>query len=146
MHKEQEQDVNIKKMAKYLREGAKMLDIACPVCNNPIFQFKTGEKACVVCERPVILEQEDTRTQEQSKEVIENEHVNVLEVNVKNEKINAAPTTNDLSLAVANLRNACIKKMEELTNKLTRTENENDIKNLMGIIYQLLEVLEKIRF
>jgi hypothetical protein len=34
--KMERQDASIKKMAKALREGARMLDIACPVCNNPI--------------------------------------------------------------------------------------------------------------
>ncbi|MFO8019352.1 MAG: Sjogren's syndrome/scleroderma autoantigen 1 family protein [Promethearchaeia archaeon] len=42
-------------MANLLRSGYKMLNIACPICNSPIFKNKEGKKFCPVCEREVIL-------------------------------------------------------------------------------------------
>ena len=44
-----------KKMANLLRTGYKMLNLSCPVCNNPIFKKKDGEMFCPICDRPVIL-------------------------------------------------------------------------------------------
>lgn len=35
-------------MAEYLLRGGKMLAKTCPVCGNPLFEYK-GETKCVVC-------------------------------------------------------------------------------------------------
>lgn len=45
-----------KKMANLLKSGYKMLNLSCPVCNNPIFKKKDGEMFCPICDRPVILD------------------------------------------------------------------------------------------
>ncbi|MHA1371211.1 MAG: Sjogren's syndrome/scleroderma autoantigen 1 family protein [Promethearchaeota archaeon] len=66
---------NIRKMAIYLKKGAKMLDLACPVCNNPIFQLKDGRKYCVVCEKPVLFEWEYN----QANKELDVQHKNVKE-------------------------------------------------------------------
>jgi uncharacterized Zn finger protein (UPF0148 family) len=42
-------------MADLLRMGHTMLNIACPVCNNPIFRNKSGEKYCPSCDRKVVV-------------------------------------------------------------------------------------------
>ena len=42
-------------MADLLRMGYTMLNIACPVCNNPIFRNKEGEKFCPSCNRKVVV-------------------------------------------------------------------------------------------
>ncbi|MHA2007459.1 MAG: Sjogren's syndrome/scleroderma autoantigen 1 family protein [Promethearchaeota archaeon] len=42
-------------MAELLRSGYTMLNIACPICNNPIFRDKKGEKFCPTCNRKVII-------------------------------------------------------------------------------------------
>ena len=42
-------------MADLLRMGYTMLNIACPVCNNPIFRSKEGEKFCPSCNRKVVV-------------------------------------------------------------------------------------------
>jgi uncharacterized Zn finger protein (UPF0148 family) len=46
---------NIKKMADLLRSGYTMLNIACPVCNNPIFQNREKNKFCPTCNREVLV-------------------------------------------------------------------------------------------
>ena len=46
---------DITKMADLLRMGYTMLNIACPVCNNPIFRSKEGEKFCPSCNRKVVV-------------------------------------------------------------------------------------------
>lgn len=46
---------DVSKMADLLRMGYTMLNIACPVCNNPIFRNKEGEKFCPSCNRKVVV-------------------------------------------------------------------------------------------
>ena len=46
---------NIKKMADHLRSGSTMLNLACPVCNNPIFRNKDGNIYCPTCNRKVLI-------------------------------------------------------------------------------------------
>ena len=40
------EDTGIKKAAELLRQGATMLDIACPICNMPLFRLKNGDIVC----------------------------------------------------------------------------------------------------
>ncbi|MFX0042022.1 MAG: Sjogren's syndrome/scleroderma autoantigen 1 family protein [Candidatus Hodarchaeota archaeon] len=42
-------------MADLLRSGHKMLNIACPICNNPIFQRRNGKTFCPTCNREVLI-------------------------------------------------------------------------------------------
>lgn len=42
-------------MADLLRSGHKMLNMACPICNNPIFQRRNGETFCPTCNREVLI-------------------------------------------------------------------------------------------
>jgi len=40
------EDKVVRKMSELLRAGAVMLDLACPVCNAPLFKLKSGEVVC----------------------------------------------------------------------------------------------------
>ena len=40
------EDAGIKKAAELLRQGATMLDMACPICNMPLFRLKNGDIVC----------------------------------------------------------------------------------------------------
>ena len=42
-------------MADLLKTGHKMLNLSCPLCNNPIFQKKNGTAFCAICKREVLL-------------------------------------------------------------------------------------------
>jgi UPF0148 protein len=46
-------DISMKKMAELLRKGARMLGDSCPECNTPLFQLKSEEIICPVCQKPV---------------------------------------------------------------------------------------------
>ncbi|MFX1411897.1 MAG: Sjogren's syndrome/scleroderma autoantigen 1 family protein, partial [Promethearchaeota archaeon] len=46
---------HISKMADLLRSGHKMLNMACPICNNPIFKKRSGETFCPTCNREVLI-------------------------------------------------------------------------------------------
>ncbi len=47
-------------MADLLRMGNTMLNLACPVCNNPIFRNKSGDKFCPSCDRKVVVSNDKT--------------------------------------------------------------------------------------
>ena len=40
------ENIGIKKAAELLRQGATMLDIACPICHMPLFKLKNGDIVC----------------------------------------------------------------------------------------------------
>jgi len=40
------EDRVIRKMSELLRSGAVMLDLACPICNAPLFKLRSGEVVC----------------------------------------------------------------------------------------------------
>ena len=46
-------------MANLLRSGYKMLNKSCPVCNNPIFKDKKEKMFCPICNREVIIVNDD---------------------------------------------------------------------------------------
>lgn len=39
-------DTGVKKAAELLRQGATMLDMACPICHMPLFKLKNGDVVC----------------------------------------------------------------------------------------------------
>jgi uncharacterized Zn finger protein (UPF0148 family) len=121
--KMERQDASIKKMAKALREGARMLDIACPVCNNPIFQLKSGEKVCVSCERKVVFEGEMP----------------------KKGKDNAPPSTNENAPAVLSLlKERCVDKLASLVTKMERTTDENELSVVYANVLKVIGILKQI--
>ena len=42
-------------MADLLRSGNTMLNMACPVCNNPLFRNNEGVNFCPTCNRKVLV-------------------------------------------------------------------------------------------
>jgi len=40
------EDRVVRKMSELLRAGAVMLDLACPICNAPLFKLRSGEVVC----------------------------------------------------------------------------------------------------
>jgi uncharacterized Zn finger protein (UPF0148 family) len=144
----EKQDANVKKMAKSLREGARMLDLACPECNNPIFQMRTGEKVCVVCERPVLFEGE-LSANENREETAKNDTIDIqpVETTINNES--SAPVENASPLQAGiyvSLKQACIKKLALLTKKITESSDENASVIILSNTLKVLEILEKLRF
>lgn len=43
-----------KRAAELLLKGAKMLNIACPICNDPIYELKEGDLFCSTCQKNII--------------------------------------------------------------------------------------------
>ncbi len=57
-------DQLIKKMAKLLKEGATMLNNACPKCNTLIYKLRNGKIVCPSCNSEIIIQKETTSPQE----------------------------------------------------------------------------------
>ena len=51
-------DDPIKKAADLLLKGERMLEISCPVCNDPIYQLKDKSMFCVTCDKKVVREED----------------------------------------------------------------------------------------
>jgi len=48
-------DENVtKNMGKFLREGAALLNIACPQCNTPLLRLRDGTMYCAKCNQQVV--------------------------------------------------------------------------------------------
>ncbi len=47
---------SLEKGAEILLKGGTMLQIACPVCKDPVYKLKEGSMFCVTCDRVVIYE------------------------------------------------------------------------------------------
>ena len=51
-------------MAGLLRAGHTMLNLACPLCNNPLFRNKENDIFCPICNKKVIIKKEDSLANE----------------------------------------------------------------------------------
>lgn len=104
---------NIKKMADALRAGAKMLPDICPICKSPLFEIK-GEIRCIKCDKKVIKVKDESEV-----------------------------TTYTIPYILRNLDLTLIQKIEELTLKLSKTFDLNEIKNMGEVLNILLNVLRE---
>ena len=119
-------------MADLLRSGYTMLNIACPVCNNPVFRNKEGEKFCPSCNRKVIIIN-DQITQ-----------------NIEKREITPGNNRNDELISnkdvIKSLNEVIPKKMQWIIEKL-KTETQLDlIKNYTDILSKLYDLLNKSSF
>ena len=120
-----------KKMANLLRSGYKMLNLSCPVCNNPIFKKKNGEMFCPVCDRPVILD--DNELNESMKS----------DKNLENEK-NVFGRLFDDNKTLINLKKIIFLKIQEIS-EIIKTENQIlNIEVYINLLQKLLDLYERI--
>ncbi|MFP3197104.1 MAG: Sjogren's syndrome/scleroderma autoantigen 1 family protein [Sulfolobaceae archaeon] len=50
---------SVKKAADLLRQGATMLDMACPLCHMPLFRLKNGDIVCPTHGKVYVVENEE---------------------------------------------------------------------------------------
>jgi len=113
-----------KKMADLLRTGHKMLNLSCPICNNPIFQNKEGVSFCVICNREVIMADSVSDKNFEEKETILNK--NTKQVNIP-------------SVLITVLTD----KLNWITQKLKKENQLDIIEKYLKILFDLLNLLEK---
>ena len=113
-----------KKMADLLRAGHKMLNLSCPICNNPIFQNKEGVSFCAICNREVIMADSVSDKNIEEKEAILNK--NTKQINIT-------------SVLITVLTN----KLNWITEKLEKENQLDIIEKYLKILFDLLNLLEK---
>ena len=118
-----------KKMASLLRSGHKMLNLSCPVCNNPIFKKKNGEMFCPICDRPVIINDKLLNESIKSDKKLKNEN-------------------NDLGRVFDNnfivLKKIISLKIQEIS-EIIKTENQIiNIETYLNLLQKLLDLYERI--
>jgi len=113
-------------MADLLKSGHKMLSLSCPVCNNPIFQKKSGTTFCAICNREVLLVDKDS---------------NKNDVDIK-------PTVNN-PLEITNLnseiKSVLIEKINWIAHKLKNETQLHIINEYLELILNVLNILEKLK-
>jgi len=103
----------VKRLADALRSGAKMLPEACPVCGNPLFDVK-GEMRCVACDKPVVVVKDEAESGRAMYPYILN-----------------------------TLEDVVVSKIDELTVRLSRALELEEVEAVSKAIDALLTVLQK---
>ena len=115
-----------KVMADLLKSGHKMLSLSCPICNNPIFQKKSGTTFCAICNREVLLVDKES---------------NKSDVDLK-------PTVNN-PVEIINLdceiKSVLIEKINWIAHKLENETQLHIINEYLELILNLLNILEKLK-
>ncbi len=113
-------------MADLLKSGHKMLSLSCPICNNPIFQNKSGTTFCAICNREVLLVDKDSN---------------------KND-VALKPTVNN-PLEITNLdseiKSVIIEKINWIAHKLENETQLHIVNEYLELILNLLKILEKLK-
>ena len=115
-----------KKMADLLRTGHKMLNLSCPICNNPIFQNKDGVSFCAICNREVIIANGVSDKSVEEKETILDK--NTKQVNIPRVLISVLTD-----------------KLNWITKKLEKETQLDIIEKYLKILFDLLVLLEKVK-
>jgi uncharacterized Zn finger protein (UPF0148 family) len=149
----EKRDADVKKMAKVLLEGAKMLDMACPVCNNPIFQYKSGEKVCAVCERKVIVESDDDTGQAAGiveKKAVRSKKGKKGKPNESMAPVNSQPPIVREPIAILSifqhLKDICTEKLDFLASLLETSDDLETIERILSSIKDIMAILDSLKF
>ena len=116
-------------MADLLRMGYTMLNMACPVCNNPIFQNKSGDKFCPSCDRKVVVVNDKTARSYQNNNLDSKHNLNV--------------KTNLREVVYTSLEDVISKKIQWIIEKLDVETSIELIRSYIDLISNLLDLLSK---
>jgi|GEM_PF-571496 len=120
-------------MADLLRSGNKMLNMACPVCNNPIFRNKEGITFCPTCNRKVIIVDENINQDNRIKKS--------QTIDIKNQE-DFHLNTHDKLLNL--IENVIFEKMKMITTKLEKESHLQEIETYTKILLNCIDILNKI--
>ncbi|MFW9950566.1 MAG: Sjogren's syndrome/scleroderma autoantigen 1 family protein [Candidatus Thorarchaeota archaeon] len=121
-------------MAELLRNGFTMLNLSCPICNNPIFKNKAQKLFCPVCNREVLIVDQPIKKNESNK-ASSNSKVAIEGI-----------AQDDLSnFKVESINEVIIKKLAWLTKAIAEETQLDQIEMKNKIIQELLDTLEKLK-
>ena len=121
-------------MADLLRSGNTMLNMACPVCNNPIFRNKNGTIFCPTCDRNVLIVNDSSH---------KDTTIEKGEIYYKEQENRRYNTHSELLIS---LQDALFDKIEIITEKLKEETQLQSIETYTKILLNCLEILNKIPF
>jgi len=107
---------NIKIMADLLRQGATLMEHACPACSSPIFKMRSGYLWCASCQKRVIIVKEGE----------------------------PEPEANETPV-FSSLESTIMAKIQEIEKQFAEETDAKKMETLGTTLSTLLENLEKIR-
>ena len=121
-------------MAELLRSGSTMLNLACPVCNNPIFRNKDGNTYCPTCNRKVIFanDQNHKNSRIERNEVYSNKEENIFNQNKQFDSLNL-------------LHDVILEKINMISDKLKEETQIHLIETYTKVLVNCFDVLDKIQ-
>jgi UPF0148 protein len=113
---EKKDEKHIKRMADLLRQGVTLTDLSCPACGSPLFRLKDGTLWCAKDEKRVIVVKEGEE-----------------------------PPKTAGSTGLETLEATLMAKVQDVQNKIQRTENVDELQKLTAALSELLDSLEKVK-
>ena len=121
-------------MADLLRKGFTMLNLSCPICNNPLFRNKEEKIFCPVCKREVIVQEEDKiETQGRSSQKKYKEEKN----------LNSNGKKTNIPLIKSRLIEVLFRKLELIISKIEKEDQIDILSNYYEILSRTLDLLDK---
>ena len=120
-----------KKMANLLKSGYTMLNLACPICSNPIFRDKNGDTLCPICNRKVIFTDHEYSDDNEEKKTIKN-HSNDDKVKLSNAAI------------FQSLKQTAMIKLKYFTDLLESEKNPEVCEKVVHTLKRLVKLINEI--
>jgi uncharacterized Zn finger protein (UPF0148 family) len=119
-------------MADLLRSGNTMLNIACPVCNNPVFRNKNGNTFCPTCDRNVLI--------------VNNKEYpnNLINENKFSDKLQDINHPRNQIKSLTKLKVAIYEKVNEIIQKLKNETHLRDIEAYTRILLNCIKIINQI--
>ncbi len=120
-------------MADLLRSGYTMLNIACPICKNPIFRNRNRETFCPICNRKVlIVENESSKVNERS------------ENNKFPDSFNQTKKSLDYNNVHNSVKEVIYDKIKWIAERLKNETQFEIIENYIKVLLNLYKLLEEL--
>ncbi len=120
-------------MAGLLRAGHTMLNLACPLCNNPLFRNKENDIFCPICNKKVIIKKEDSLVNEGENSIKSEDRGQ----NSKNIDKQRYYNPNTLIRIIEN-------KINMITQKLEHETQMDIIERYIKVLTKLFDLLKKL--
>lgn len=115
------------KMANLLKSGFTMINLACPICSNPIFRDKKGNTFCPICNREVVIVDDRISNNKENNKDLNNYSKDL------DEKVSSMAIYQKLKLTV-------MRKLKEF-NQLLESEKDLEIsQKIVSVIAQLIDL------
>lgn len=124
---------DIKKMADLLRSGNTMLNMACPVCNNPVFRNKGGVLFCPVCNKKILV----------VKNIPDQNSRRVLKENIISNEEQEEKKYSQYNKTLDMLKNVLFEKISWITQELKSVTQIHLIEIYSKILLNFFQILSK---